>query len=391
MFVLHKDYRRRKRIMNKYFIKKAPGLFIINGTIGVLPIILCMILSEFIPDQMSIYISAATSLLFSVLIYYMVGLGGSFLLLCASTVLLLLLGTSTFIPAISIPHGMLPFYAETGTIIFVSVILYEKRKIKKLFLKKESSHYDEKLMYSIDMGAIYSRLIQILCIPHFVIVSLIIIFSSPLGRITDLILLHILPPTVLVIAIITSQIGLTLLLSLSTNIEKVPVLNDKGDVVDKKFSFETFYYKNQYINPVIRIAIISKGMLFLSRRSEKVCFDPYKIDLPMESYLRYDESLENGVTRIIKKIFPQELELEPRFCIKYRFKNKETNRLIYLYILHIEDDNLLCSPRFLDGKLWGFQQIETNLGKSFFGECFENEYEQLKDTVLINEEFKDVE
>jgi hypothetical protein len=144
------------------------------------------------------------------------------------------------------------------------------------------------------------------------------------------VLLHILPPVILTIAIITSQIGLSILLSLSSKIEKVPVLNDKGEIIDKKYSFETFYYKNQYINPIIRIAIISKGMLFLSRRSDKVCFNPSKIDIPMECYLRYDENLEDGVNRLMRRAFTQESELEPRFSIKYRFKNKETNRLIYL-------------------------------------------------------------
>jgi hypothetical protein len=376
--------------MIKNLIKSTSGLFFINGTIGVLPIILCMILSEFIPEAMAIYASFAAGMFFSVLVYFLIGLGGSLLLLSASTSLLLLLGITTFVPTISIPQGMLPFYAEIGIIIFSSVILYEKRKIKKLFLKKDSLHYDKNLMSSIDSGAIYSRLIQILCIPHFIITSLIIIFGSPLGRTTELILLHILPPAILVIAIITSQIGLALLLSLSSKIEKVPILNDKGEVIDKKYSFETYYYKNQYINPVIRIAVISKGMLFLSRRSEKVSFNPSKIDLPMECYLRYEESLEEGVNRIMRRKFPQEAELEPRFSIKYRFKNKDTNRLIYLYILYVDDDSLLYSPRFRDGKLWTFQQIETNLGKNFFGECFENEYDQLKQAALISEEFKKV-
>jgi hypothetical protein len=92
----------------------------------------------------------------------------------------------------------------------------------------------------------------------------------------------------------------------------------------------------------------------------------------------------------MRRKFPQEAELEPRFSIKYRFKNKDTNRLIYIYILYVDDDSLLYSPRFRDGKLWTFQQIETNLGKNFFGECFENEYDQLKQAALISEEFKKV-
>lgn len=377
--------------MIKAFIKNAPRLIIINGTIGLLPIILCMILSEFILDTIAIYISSAVGVLLSIIIYFLMGFSGSLVLLSAYTILLLLLGGITFIPVTAgFPNDMLPFYAEIGTIIFASVILYEKRRIKKLFLKKDSTHYDVNLMQSIDLGAIYSRLIQILCIPHFIIASLFIIFGSPLGKTTNLVLLHILPPAILIIAIIISQIGLTMIHSLSSSIEKYPILNEKGDVIDKKYSFETYFYKNHFINPVIRIAVISNGMLFLSRRPENVCFNPYKIDLPMECYLLYEENLEEGVSRTMKEVFPDNAELEPRFSLKYRFKNDETNRLIYLYILYIEDDSLLSSPRFHDGKLWTFQQIETNLGKNYFGECFENEYEQLKDAALIIEEYKGI-
>ena len=216
-----------------------------------------MILSEFISASTAIYISTAVSLFFSLLIYYLIGRGGSLLLVLASTLLLVTLGLSTLIPSINIPQGMLPFYIEIGIIIIASVILYEKRKIKKLFLKRNSSHYDKDLMYSIDSGAIYSRLIQVLCIPHFIITSLIIIFASPLGKITDFILLHILPPAILFIAIIISQIGLTLLLSLSSKIEKIPILNEKGEVVDKKYSFEKHYYKNMRTISIIQYQFIS--------------------------------------------------------------------------------------------------------------------------------------
>lgn len=370
------------------FIKKASGLFIINGTIGILPIAVCMLLSEFLPDPTAIYISIITSICFSALLYFLIGFGGSPILSSASTLLLILLGISTFIPAISIPKGMLPFYAEIGVIIFVSILLYERRKIKKLILRVNSSRYDENVMHSINSGAIYSRLIQLLCIPHFIITSLFIIFGSPLGPRTSLILLHILPPTILISAIIISQIGLSMLYSLARRVDNIPVLNEKGEVIDKKYSFEAYYYKNRYLNPVIRIAVISNGLMFLSRRPEKFNYNPGKIDLPMETYLQYEEKPEDGVKRILRKYFPENEELDPRFSIKYRFKNEETNRLIYLYILYVEDDSQLCNPRFQDGKLWTIQQIESNLNKGYFGDCFEDEYEQLKDAVMLSEEFK---
>ena len=36
----------------------------------------------------------------------------------------------------------------------------------------------------------------------------------------------------------------------------------------------------------------------------------------------------------------------PEFNIVYHFENEVTNRLIYLFIVDIKDDSILCTPRF---------------------------------------------
>ena len=45
--------------------------------------------------------------------------------------------------------------------------------------------------------------------------------------------------------------------------EYVPIVNTQGDVIGKTMAMEALNYKNTYINPVIRIAVASHGMLFL--------------------------------------------------------------------------------------------------------------------------------
>ena len=70
-------------------------------------------------------------------------------------------------------------------------------------------------------------------------------------------------------------------------------------------------------------------------------------------------------------------------------ENKVTNRLIYLFLIEIEDENLLRDKQTRDGKLWTFQQIEHNLDKNFFSCCFENEYEHLKDVIYTREKYKE--
>lgn len=64
----------------------------------------------------------------------------------------------------------------------------------------------------------------------------------------------------------------------------------------------------------------------------------------MECYLRYGESLEAGATRLINNAFPHEKGIKPEFNIVYHFENEVTNRLIYLFIVDIKDDSILCTP-----------------------------------------------
>ena len=168
------------------------------------------------------------------------------------------------------------------------------------------------------------------------------------------------------------------------------IVNTKGDVIGRSLAIEALNYKNAYINPVIRIAVSTHGMLFLCDRPMNAILDKGKTDIPMECYLRYGESLTEGVNRLVHNALPHATEdFKPEFNIVYHFENETTNRLIYLFIVDIKDDSILCTPRFKNSKLWSFKQIEENMGKGFFSSCFEDEYEHLKDVICIREKYKE--
>ena len=202
-------------------------------------------------------------------------------------------------------------------------------------------------------------------------------------------LYKVLPPTVFLMSILFNQIAIRFFNHLMSHTEYVPIVNTKGDVIGKTPAIEAVNYKNAYINPVIRIAISTHGMLFLCDRPSTAILDKGKVDIPMECYLRYGESLEAGATRLINNAFPHEKDIKPEFNIVYHFENEVTNRLIYLFIVDIKDDSILCTPRFKNSKLWSFKQIEENLGKGFFSSCFEDEYEHLKDVIYIREKYRE--
>ena len=169
----------------------------------------------------------------------------------------------------------------------------------------------------------------------------------------------------------------------------VPIVNTKGDVIGRSLAVDAINRKNEYINPVIRIAVSHNGMLYLRPRPQRCMLDAGKTDVPLECYLLYGETLEQAIVRLVKQSFPQAPIQDLQFNIMYHFENKVTNRLIYLFLIEIEDENLLRDKQTRDGKLWTFQQIEHNLDKNFFSCCFENEYEHLKDVIYTREKYKE--
>lgn len=76
--------------------------------------------------------------------------------------------------------------------------------------------------------------------------------------------------------------------------EYVPIVNTQGDVIGKTMAMEALNYKNTYINPVIRIAVASHGMLFLCNRPQTAILDKGKqiyrwnVILATENHLRKD-------------------------------------------------------------------------------------------------------
>ena len=268
------------------------------------------------------------------------------------------------------------------------ILFLHRRRFINHYLRQSAQCNRRLFAQGAESAVVSARVVLILGILHFAVISLTILIAHPLTPTSTLVLYHILPPAIFILSILFNQIGIRYFNHVMAHTEYVPIVNTRGDVIGKSLAVEAINYKNAYINPVIRIAVSTHGMLFLCNRPQSCILDKFKVDIPMECYLRYGETLAEGANRLLSNAFPKASDLKPTFTISYHFENAQTNRLIYLFIVEMEDDSILCDPRFKGGKLWTFQQIEHNLGTHFFGECFELEYEHLKQVIGIREKYK---
>ncbi|NDV81236.1 hypothetical protein D0T87_04495 [Bacteroides sp. 51] len=350
-------------------------------SLGFIPVIIAMLLSEFIAADMAVYIGAAIGVSFTLLYYFMHKPPALHFISLSSTIILTAFSIIAFVMGSQNewPQHLLPLTLEMAIILpLLLLFLNRKRYSTRSYKNKDAQGLREQVRvttFTLSCIRIFFGLITI----HFAFITIGLIFTRSLDNSYMWFMLHIAPLLVFVFSIIIGQIEIRILRDVKAP-EFVPVITPEGEVIGKVDKNLAEEYKNEHMNPIIRIAVVSHDMLFLAKRSMQRVIDKGKTDTPLETYLLFKEDINSGVERLLKEVFPQDWEgLKPEFSIKYKFKNEETDRIVYLFILDLgTEDKILCDPKFDGGKLWTFQQIEFNLDQNYFSEMFENEYDHLK-------------
>ncbi|MGV8964303.1 MAG: hypothetical protein ACOH2V_13115 [Candidatus Saccharimonadaceae bacterium] len=164
--------------------------------------------------------------------------------------------------------------------------------------------------------------------------------------------------------------------------EWLPVVSESGVVQGKIAKSVSLNLKNKFLHPLVRVALIYDGMLYLRTRNESRFLDPSKLDYPFEKYMQYKHNIQDSIQDAIKEEIKID-HLPVRFILKYVFENENTKRLIFLYVSNIESEKDFNDLHLKGGKLWTTNQIDDNIGNNIFSECLELEFEYLKNTVLM--------
>lgn len=269
------------------------------------------------------------------------------------------------------------------------VLLFGRDNIFKALYKNKQAKDFKILVAMAALTRSCIRVFFVLITIHFGLITIGLIFTRSLDNGFMWFMLHIVPAFIFILDMIFGHMELKILQQ-EKEPELVPVVTPQGEVIGKVDKSYTAENKNEYTHPIIRIAVVSHNMLFLAKRPMDRVIDKGKMDIPLETYLLFKENINTGVERLIKATFPHaKQKLKPEFSIKYKFKNEETDRIVYLFILDLgTDDEIICDPKFENGKLWTFQQIEYNLDQNYFSEMFENEYDHLKLIIETREIYK---
>lgn len=167
--------------------------------------------------------------------------------------------------------------------------------------------------------------------------------------------------------------------------EWIPIINEVGEVKGKIARAVSRKFKNKYMHPVVRVALVCNNKLYLQERDADYIVDPRKLDHPFEKYILFKHEIEEAVQNILRMKLGYLPDREPKFICKYTFKNELTNRLIFLFAAEVDDECQIIKTDKMKGKFWTIKQIEEDFGNQIFSECFELEYEYLKHVVLLED------
>ena len=166
----------------------------------------------------------------------------------------------------------------------------------------------------------------------------------------------------------------------------LPVLNDKGSVIGCIAYSVSRLLPKKYYHPIVRIALVHKGMLYLAKRNEYAYVSASMIDYPFYRYGLFRQSIEAAAQEAVEGLKTLVGKIQPRLLIRYTFENERVKHQVSLFVICIQDEQVIEQYKQVqDGKLWSIQQIEENLGKGIFSVYFEREFSYLKNTILLAE------
>ncbi len=192
-------------------------------------------------------------------------------------------------------------------------------------------------------------------------------------------------PLTIMVGVVVAQIFNIRRLSLKLRKEEwLPIVTEEGVVNGRIAKSISMTMKNRFLHPIVRVALTSNGKVFLQERKLDNILNPGKFDYPFEKYMLFSHEINLAARNSIRSMMGDTADVSLRFLLKYVFENDDTKRLIFLFVAEVKDENSITRSDKITGKFWSIKQIEEGFVDEVFSECFELEFEYLKNMVLLS-------
>ncbi|OAV71252.1 Isopentenyl-diphosphate Delta-isomerase [Bacteroidales bacterium Barb4] len=165
------------------------------------------------------------------------------------------------------------------------------------------------------------------------------------------------------------------------HIEYFPVVNEAGETIGKASRLEC-HSGSKLLHPVVHLHIFNQaGELYLQKRSMRKDIQPGKWDTAVGGHIDYNEPVETALRRETREELGI-VHFNPAFITSYIFESAVERELVYVFQT-VYEGNITPDPEELDGgRFWGIEEIKSNMGKQLFTPNFENEFQQVIQTLI---------
>lgn len=202
----------------------------------------------------------------------------------------------------------------------------------------------------------------------------------------DIFVYFLIPLIFLVIIVIYQEFKIKSIVDQLRKEEWLPIVSESGEVTGRIAKSVSLQVKGKFLHPVVRVALIHDGHIYLQKREENDIIAPGTYDYPFEKYMLFNNDINTAAKNCISNLIGEH-DFKLNYLLKYVYEHENSKRLIFLFFIRPQTPEQLQSFEQLNGKFWSTKQIEENfVDEGFFCECFELEYEYLKNTVLQADE-----
>lgn len=359
-----------------------------NQTIGLLPFLLLIGLNIYLPYLLSFVLSVVFSVFCFFLFRRLRGVEMSQFMLYPVAVTQVFYSVAMLLCSEEFLSGHSVLMIEILFVIVLSITSFQKRSMMRRIRNVEiSSDKQSYLKASVSEFFFTVQIAQNLYGLHLLTVLFYLLLpeterSASVGTV----LIKYMPIIIGLVIILYEQIRLSIMRGYLKNEVWLPVLNDEGKVIGRIAQSISSASSRKFYHPVVRVAVVYNGMLYLTRRSRDSVISPGTLDYPFKHYVRYKQGIEEAVYESLSGSYNRET-VSPRFLIRYKFENETVKHQVSVYVVYLRTEEQFDNCKDLSGKLWTPEQIEENLGTGLFSEYFEKEFTYLQNTVLMVERY----
>lgn len=360
-----------------------------NQALGILPLLLFLLLDNYI-SYLQAYTVSAIFCVLSMFVFHILRKDKiySFMLLPSFLTLILYAFFLIFMRVEEVLAVYTPLITEILLIIVLTVVKIVKKPL--LHRVRDAQHPAYEKTHNLTMLNEFffiAQLFRNLYILHLLVIAFYNILPEEMKDIRfNRFLYRDMGLIIGVAVIVYEQIRLLMVRGRLKKEMWLPVLNDKGSVIGCIAYSVSRLLPKKYYHPIVRIALVHKGMLYLAKRNEYAYVSASMIDYPFYRYVLFRQSIEAAAQQAVEGLKTLVGKIQPRLLIRYTFENERVKHQVSLFVICIQDEQVIEQYKQVqDGKLWSIQQIEENLGKGIFSVYFEREFSYLKNTILLAE------